>query len=64
MTGKESVKLLPQMIKQAVESAYESYEPDTRIIINRHDYASLALGERLFPRGFGIPVYVGERKED
>ena len=63
VTGKESVKLLPQMIKQAVESAYESYEPDTRIIINRHDYASLALGERLFPRGFGIPVYEGERME-
>lgn len=63
VTGKESVKLLPQMIKQAVESAYESYDPDTRIIINRHDYASLALGERLFPRGFGIPVYEGERTE-
>jgi hypothetical protein len=63
VTGKESVKLLPQMIKQAVESAYESYEPDTRIIINRHDYASLALGERLFPRGFGIPVYEGKRAE-
>lgn len=63
VTGKESVKLIPQMIKQSVESAYEAYEPDVEIIINRHDYASLALGERLFPRGFGIPIYEGERSE-
>jgi hypothetical protein len=63
VTGKESVKLIPQLIKQAVESAYEAYDPDTKIVINRHDYASLALGERLFPRGFGIPVYEGERVE-
>ena len=63
VTGKESVKLIPQMIKQAVESAYEAYEPDTKIVIKRHDYATLALGERLFPRGFGIPVYEGERSE-
>ena len=62
--GKETVKILPQLIKQAVESGYEYYEPDTIIVIDRHDYASLALGEKLFPSGFGIPVYEGERKEE
>ncbi len=61
--GKESVKILPQLIKQAVESGYEYYEPDTVVVIDRHDYASLALGEKLFPRGFGMPVYEGERAE-
>lgn len=62
-SGKESVRLLPQMIKQSLESAYECYEPETEIIIDRHDYASLALGEKLLPSSFGIPVYTGSREE-
>ncbi len=61
--GKKSTILIPQMIKQAVTSALEEYGPDTEVIIDRHNYSSLALSEKLFPRGFGIPVYMGERKE-
>ena len=62
--GKNQVKKLPAMIKQAIQSGVELYDPDTKIIINRHNYASLALGEKLFPTGFGMPVYVGERTEN
>ena len=61
--GKENTILLPQMIKKAVEAAMEEYAPETRVIIDRHNYATLALSEKLFPRGFGIPVYSGERAE-
>ncbi len=61
--GNDSSKYIVQMICKAVEAASEKYSPETEVIINRHNYASLALGERLLPRGFGIPVYVGERKE-
>ena len=62
--GKDQVKKLPLLIKQAIQSGEELYNPDTKIIINRHNYASLALGEKLFPTGFGTPVYVGERTEN
>ena len=62
--GKDYVKILPYMIGVAVQNAIEIYPPDTEVIIDRHNYASLALGEKLFPRGFGIPIYVGERTEN
>ncbi|MCR5098207.1 MAG: hypothetical protein K6B14_04590 [Lachnospiraceae bacterium] len=62
--GKDYVKILPLMIYQAVKSAQEKYDPDTPVIVDRHNDASLALGEKLFPTGFGIPVYMGERKEN
>ncbi len=61
--GKENTALLPQMIKKAVETAVEQCNPKTKVIIDRHNYASLALSEKLFPEGFGIPVYSGERAE-
>ncbi len=61
--GKDYVKILPQMIAQAVSSANEKYDPQTQVVIDRHNYASLALGEKFFPRGFGMPVYVGSRDE-
>ncbi len=63
MLGKESVKILPQLIKQAAESGYEYYEPDTVIVIDRHDNASRALVGKLFPGGFGMQVFEGERLE-
>ena len=62
--GKEGVKALPLMIGLAAKSAFENYPPETEIVIDRHNYASLALGEKLFPRGFGIPVYTGSRSEE
>ena len=52
------------MIKKAVLSALEEYDPQTEVLIDRHNYATLALTEKLFPRGFGIPVYKGEKEED
>ena len=61
--GPDSSKYIVQMICKAVEAAIEKYPPETEVVIDRHNYASLALGEKLLPRGFGIPVYIGERKE-
>lgn len=61
--GNDYAKVLPQMIKFSVLNATEIYAPDTEVWIDRHNYPALALSEKLFPRGFGIPVYVGERLE-
>ena len=61
--GSDYGKIIPQMMKQSVTSAEEIYSPDTEVWIDRHNYASLALSEKLFPRGFGTPVYVGSRQE-
>lgn len=61
--GKDYLKLLTQMIAKAVEGARGKYPPETEIMIDRHNNATLALGEKLFPRGFGIPVYIGNRDE-
>lgn len=61
--GQDYVKILPQLIGGAYRKASEIYPPETEVLINRHNYASLALGEKLFPRTFGIPVYIGSREE-
>ena len=61
--GSNYGKILPHMIKCSVTNMQEMYPPETEIWIDRHNYASLALSEKLFPRGFGIPVYVGSRDE-
>ena len=62
--GKDFGKILPQMIKFSVTNSLEDYTLDTEVWIDRHNYASQALSEKLFPRGFGIPVYVGSRQEE
>ncbi len=56
-------RIIPQMMKQSVTNACDIYEPETEVWIDRHNYASLALAEKLFPRGFGTPVYIGSRRE-
>ena len=61
--GNDYGKILPQMIKHSITRAIEIYSPDTEVWIDRHNYASLALSEKLFPRGFGIPVFIGTRQE-
>ena len=61
--GNDFGKILPQMIKYSVTCCEEYYPDDTEVWIDRHNYASLALSEKLFPRGFGIPVYIGSREE-
>lgn len=55
--------VLPGMMKKFVELMEENYPPDTKILLNRHNEASLLLSEKLLPRGFGIPVYAGSRDE-
>ena len=61
--GKDYGKILTQMIKYSVKCCSEYYPTDTEVWIDRHNYAALALSEKLFPRGFGIPVYIGSREE-
>ena len=55
--------VLPGMMRKFVTEMEENYPPDTKILLNRHTEASLLLTEKLLPRGFGIPVYVGSREE-
>ena len=62
--GGDYKKILPLMIKKSMTSMTDYYSPDTEIWIDRHDYASLAISEKLFPRGFGVPVYIGSRDEN
>ncbi len=61
--GKDYVKGLLQMIRFALINADYYYSGDMEVVIDRHNYASLALGEKFLPRSFGIPVYVGSREE-
>jgi hypothetical protein len=61
--GSDYGKIIPQMMKQFIVRAEEIYSPDTEVWINRHNYASRALSEKLFPRSFGTPVYIGKRLE-
>lgn len=61
--GQVGVKMLPQLMALATKSAMEKYPPETEVVVDRHNYASLALGEKLFPSGFGVPIYTGERTE-
>ena len=56
--------VLPGMMRLFVSSMEEYYYPDVKIILNRHNEASMLLSEKLLPRGFGIPVYVGNREEN
>jgi hypothetical protein len=56
--------ILPGMMRRFVSSMEEYYYPDVKIILNRHNEASMLLSEKLLPRGFGIPVYVGNREEN
>ena len=42
----------------------EKYSPDRKVTFDRHNEQVLMLAEKLLPRGFGIPVYVGSRQEE
>ena len=61
--GAEHLKILVSLISAAYRKASEIYPPETEVLIDRHNYASQALVEKLFPESFGIPIYVGERQE-
>ena len=56
-------KNLLGMVRKFIVSMEEKYPPETKIVLNRHNSASLQLAEKLLPRGFGIPVYAGNREE-
>ena len=61
--GADYQKLILGMINQALKSAAALYPPETEIIIDRHNLATLALGEKLVPGRLGMPIYLGERTE-
>ena len=62
MSG-DAQKILLGMMRKFVISLEENYGPGTKVVLNRHNYSSLALTEKLLPGGFGIPVYKGSRQE-
>ncbi len=55
--------ILGGMIRKSLLSLDEEYTRDTKVVLNRHNQATLLLMEKLMPREFGIPVYSGCRKE-
>ncbi len=56
--------LLPMLIYRFVSAMEEKYSPDRKVTFDRHNEQVLMLAEKLLPRGFGIPVYVGSRQEE
>ena len=56
-------KTLPGMMRFFVTSCGEKYPQETSIHFSRHNQSSFLLSEKLLPRGFGNPVYTGERQE-
>ena len=62
--GKEYQQTLVAMMRHSIIAMEENYAPETRVILDRHNEASLQLSEKLFPRGFGKPMYMGHREEN
>ncbi|SFC79916.1 hypothetical protein SAMN02910398_03168 [Butyrivibrio sp. YAB3001] len=62
-TQKEATMILMQMLFYAVEYMRENCSDSTQIIVDRHNDAAFLLAEKLYPRGFGKPVYCGSRME-
>ncbi len=61
--GKDYNRILVKLMKRTMDSLSELYPEDTEIIIDRHNLATLALGEKLFPNELGKPFFIGSRKE-
>ena len=55
--------ILPLMMYQVISAMIKKYGPDQKVSFDRHNDQVLLLAEKLIPRGFGIPVYVGTRSE-
>ena len=56
--------VLPLMMCRFVRAMEKKYGPDQKVAFDRHNEQVLMLAEKLLPRGFGIPVYAGSRRED
>ena len=61
--SKEMPQILLQLMAYCAGQMESLYPGDAIVAVNRHDQSSLLLTEKLFPRGFGRPVYSGSRKE-
>lgn len=61
--GKDYQQTLLGMMHHSIQAMEECYDPETLVILNRHNKPSMHLSEKLFPRGFGSPVYIGVREE-
>ena len=62
--GSNFKSVLPLMMYRFVSAMEEKYGPDQKVAFDRHNEQVLMLAEKLMPRGFGIPVYAGSRKEN
>ncbi len=61
--GEDYQQKLIAMMRKTIFAMKAKYPEGTKILLNRHNYASLKLTEKLLPRSFGRPVYAGEREE-
>ncbi len=61
--NQDFAKTIPGMMRHFVVSCDEKFSEDTLIHFSRHNQPTFLLSEKLLPRGFGCPVYTGERKE-
>ena len=50
-------------MRYSILAMEEHYPGDTHVMLDRHNESSFLLSEKLFPRGFGVPVYAGSREE-
>ena len=63
VSQKEAPKILMKMLFFSIELMKSCYSEDTQVVVDRHNDAAFLLSEKLFPRGFGRPVYRGSRNE-
>lgn len=60
---KETSVILMHLLFYSVMSMKDLFDENVSVIVDRHNHAAFLLAEKLFPRGFGRPVYTGSRKE-
>ncbi len=63
VSQKEAPKILMRMLIYSIQHAGAYYSEQTQVVVDRHNDAAFLLAEKIFPRGFGRPVYSGSRKE-
>lgn len=61
---KEATRIFLQLLFYAVDYMEENCPDNTSVIVDRHNDSAFLLAEKLFPRGFGKPIYGGIRLEN
>lgn len=61
--NKVTSQIILSLMMNAIETMKENCSEQTEVVVDRHNHSAFLLSEKLFPRGFGKPVYGGSRKE-